>query len=248
MQLVENLPFQKILVVSILSLSSMALTNADTSNNDAIYYDAAGRVLIVDYDDGSVVSYEHVSIRYLLAIDTTPANPTKANSAPEVAIVGGSTIVSDTDGYTGEIVSLSATAKDTDGTIASTEWLIGNAVVASGLTPDILLPDGQTTVTFKAIDDDGDISSDEVTITVNAPPLEEGWPAPYGGITPDESLGLGLNNIGALSPQDGLIYTCLRMLVDGEQSAFEGIERYDIALGSISREEGADSCCQRWAV
>ncbi len=93
------------------------------------------------------------------------------NVAPVVAIIGGNRSIVDTDGLTGETVSLSATATDADGELASTSWLIGGAEVASGTSANLTLGDGSTTVTFRATDDDGDSTSTSVTITVVAPVL-----------------------------------------------------------------------------
>ncbi len=91
------------------------------------------------------------------------------NVAPVVAIIGGNRSIVDTDGLTGETVSLSATATDADGELASTSWLIGGAEVASGTSANLTLGDGSTTVTFRATDDDGDSTGTSVTITVSAP-------------------------------------------------------------------------------
>lgn len=100
--------------------------------------------------------------------------PPTVNIPPIVSIIGGNRVIEDSDGTAGETVSFSATATDNDGTIASSEWLINSAVVATGLTPNIPLTDGATIVTFRATDDDGAATSTNVTITVvppNQPPV-----------------------------------------------------------------------------
>lgn len=51
-------------------------------------------------------------------------------------------------------------------------------------------------------------------------------------------MGLAINNISALNPQDGLIYSCLNVLSNGLQSSVEGIARYDIAFEIVSVEAG----------
>jgi hypothetical protein len=118
-----------------------------------------------------------------------------------VAIEGGSRAIADTDGIAGESVSFTGTATDSDGTIATTEWLVGGSVVATGLTPNIALPNGSTVVTFKATDNDGVSSTKTATITVATPTytVTDEWPSPYNGVTPDSSLGLAFNNIGVFS-------------------------------------------------
>ena len=74
----------------------------------------------------------------------------------------------DTDSLAGESVLFTATASDSDGDIVSSEWLINNSVVATGLTPSIALSDGSSVVTFRATDDDGDATTTSVTIFVAA--------------------------------------------------------------------------------
>lgn len=97
------------------------------------------------------------------------------NNAPSVAISGGSYTVADSDSAVGETVNFSATASDNDGSIATTEWLINGAVVASGLNVAIALAGGTTQVSFRATDNDGATSSTSVSITVEAP--SSGLPA-----------------------------------------------------------------------
>jgi hypothetical protein len=46
-------------------------------------------------------------------------------SPPVVTISGGSRAIADTDGNAGESVSFTGTATDSDGTIATTQWLVG---------------------------------------------------------------------------------------------------------------------------
>ncbi|MEZ5492000.1 MAG: DUF1524 domain-containing protein [Gammaproteobacteria bacterium] len=91
------------------------------------------------------------------------------NQPPVVAIAGGDRTILDSDGASGEVVSFSATATDNDGSITSSEWLVNSAVVATGLTPSLPLPDGASAVTFKATDDEGAQGSHTVMITVEEP-------------------------------------------------------------------------------
>jgi hypothetical protein len=91
------------------------------------------------------------------------------NVVPVVAITGGSRTVADTNNTAGESVALTATATDSDGTIATTQWLVSGQVVATGTSATISLPDGATTVTFRATDNSGATTSTTATITVTAP-------------------------------------------------------------------------------
>jgi len=220
-------PASLVLVTLLACLSQLPTTYAATSYS----YDSAGRLVAVTYEDDSSDNYNFDTNGNLLALTSAP------NVIPNVAIVGGNRSISDTDGVAAELVNLSATATDSDGTVATTEWLVSDDVVATGLTLNIALPDGATEVTFRATDNYGGTSSTTATITVNAPPLQEGWPVPYSGITPDDSLGLEFNNISALNPQDGLIYSCIRILSNGVQSTVDGIDRYDIAFQIVSLAE-----------
>ena len=123
--------------------------------------DGARRVTFRATDDDG----ERTSISVIITV----AAPVVPNKAPEVSIIGGSRDVPDSDGSAGETVSFSATATDEDGEIESTSWLVGEEVVATGTSANLSLPNGATTVTFRATDDDGDSTSTRVTVKV-------GWP------------------------------------------------------------------------
>ena len=120
------------------------------------------------------------------------------NQPPVVSIIGGNQTIADTDAAAGESVNVSATATDNDGTVVLTEWLINNSVVATGLNPTLALPDGDTDVTFRATDDDGDSTTDTVTLTVQAPANQPPLVGIIGGnqtiadtdATPGESVSL----------------------------------------------------------
>jgi hypothetical protein len=161
------------------------------------------------------------------------------NVAPSVAILRGDRSLGDTNSVAGESVTFTATATDTDGNIALTQWLVGGSVVATGLSATISLPNGTTVVTFKATDNEGGISTASATITVREHyvPTEE-WPSPYNGVTPDSSLGLDYNNIGTYNTDDSLIYTCLRVFTDGLPGSVNGIGQFDIGLAVVSSEQG----------
>jgi YD repeat-containing protein len=217
---------------------AVCLVSVTTADAETYSYDGAGRLTGVVFDNDDTISYDYDANGNLLERVSVHENQQQPNEPPSVLILGGNRIVPNSDALAGELVSFTATATDDDGTVETTEWIVNGSVVATGLTADIALPDGQTVVIFRAVDDDGDPSTDSVTITVEAPPLEEGWPVPYSGITPDESLGLEFNNISAFNPEDGLIYSCLRVLLNGEQSDLDGIEAFDIAFEVVSLVEG----------
>jgi outer membrane autotransporter protein len=95
-----------------------------------------------------------------------------------IANAGADRTVADSDGEPGESVTLDGTASnDPDGTIASYEWsrfvdgetseLLGN-----GATLTVTLPDGANQITLVVTDNAGRVSTDQVTITVGAPPEE----------------------------------------------------------------------------
>jgi hypothetical protein len=175
------------------------------------------------------------------ASSTTTATITvNAPVAPTVTISGGNRTISDTDGAAGESVSFTGTATDSDGTIATTQWLVGGSVVATGLTPNIALPNGSTVVTFKATDNVGVSSTTTATITIYAPSytVTDEWPSPYNGVTPDSSLGLAFNNIGIYDAAGSTIYTCLRIFTDGLPGSASGISEFDIGLTIVSLDEG----------
>ena len=67
------------------------------------------------------------------------------------------------------VVSFSATAIDSDGNVTLSEWLVAGTVVATGTSANLNLDDGSTQVTFRAIDNDGEMASSTVAITVSPP-------------------------------------------------------------------------------
>jgi hypothetical protein len=154
------------------------------------------------------------------------------NVSPAVTISGGTRTIVDTDSAAGESVSFTATATDSDGTIATTQWLVDGVEVATGLSATLSLPNGLTVVTFKATDDDGTSSTTTATITVASPAYEptEEWPSPYNGVTPDSSYGLEFNNVGVLNSSDATIYVCLRIFTEGLPSAVNGVSQFDMGL------------------
>ena len=171
---------------------------------------------------------------------TATVTITITNIVPDVYISGGSRAIADTDGIAGESVSFTGTATDSDGTITTTQWLVGGSVVAMGLNATISLPNRSTVVTFKATDNEGASSTTTATITVATPTytVTDEWPSPYNGVTPDSSLGLAFNNIGIYDAAGSTIYTCLRIFTDGLPGSASGISEFDIGLTIVSLDEG----------
>jgi Ca2+-binding RTX toxin-like protein len=97
-----------------------------------------------------------------------------SNTAPVVAITGGNRTIADTNNTAGESVALTATATDSDGTIASSQWLVAGQLVATGTSATLALADGATSVTFRATDNSGATTSITVTITVTSPTVDSG--------------------------------------------------------------------------
>lgn len=91
-----------------------------------------------------------------------------ANAAP-VVNAGEDRTVPDTDGEPGELVSLTGTATDSDGTIASYQWFLGETLLGTGATIEAQLPDGTNQIDLIVTDNGGQTGSDTVTITVAAP-------------------------------------------------------------------------------
>ena len=156
------------------------------------------------------------------------------NNAPITVVKSRDTRVT-----AGETVSFTGTATDSDGTITTTQWLVGGSVVATGLNATISLPNRSTVVTFKATDNEGASSTTTATITVATPTytVTDEWPSPYNGVTPDSSSGLAFNNIGVFSASDSIIYTCLRVFTDGLPGSVGGISEFDIGLKVVSLPE-----------
>jgi uncharacterized protein YhjY with autotransporter beta-barrel domain len=88
--------------------------------------------------------------------------------APTVS-AGADQTVPDSDGAAGELVTLTATASDTDGTIESYQWLLGETSLGTTQTLQTRISDGVNTVTLRVIDSSGVSATDTVQITVTAP-------------------------------------------------------------------------------
>ena len=134
---------------------------------------ATGTSATISLPDGStVVTFRVTDNQGATAeesIIVTVLAPPVPNVSPTANVLGGSRSVQDTDNSSGESVSLSGTATDSDGNISSTEWLIRGSVVAKGTSATISLPDGPTVVTFRVTDNQGATAEESIIVTVLAP-------------------------------------------------------------------------------
>ena len=64
------------------------------------------------------------------------------------------------------------------------------------------------------------------------------WPSKYNGVSPDSKLGLPVNNISFLSEVDGLIYSCLKVMSEGQRFSSNNVYEYDIGFAIESAAEG----------
>lgn len=206
-----------------------------------IFTNLATAGLTAAADDMVAFSAKTVGLSELVLIDdvnVAALSASSANTAPLTAVAATTIMVSDTNGLAGELVNLSATATDSDGNLQSTQWIIGNQVVATGTVVALSLPDGLTSVTFRATDSEGLSSSITLAVTVSSPTTGIAWPGTFAGTTPDMTLNLGFNNIGVLNGADGQIYSCLRIYSGGTPSSLNGIAEYDIAFSIVDAAAG----------
>ncbi len=104
-------------------------------------------------------------IRSLMDYNILPSN---GNTAP-IADAGRDQVVIDTDGISGERITLDGSAsRDSDGSIVSYRWLLGSELIASGEQVELIVADGVYTFTLQVTDDAGGIASDTVTVSVSA--------------------------------------------------------------------------------
>jgi len=98
----------------------------------------------------------------------------KVNQPPTVN-AGSDVTVTDVDNSGSEIVALSGSASDLDGTISSLTWREGATVLGTGTNLSAPFGVGIHTVTLTAIDNNGASSVDSVVITVQAPSCPADW-------------------------------------------------------------------------
>ena len=160
------------------------------------------------------------------------------NAAPAVSIYDGNRTIDDTDGVAGEVVSVTATATDSDGELASYLWLIGDEVVASGTSARLPLSDGSTTVTFRATDDDGESTSTSVTITVEAPvETAEEFVTEYNGVAAPSFLSEEINTISVFDMNKLKLRSCIRLTLRGEPYSLNDYEQYDMNFNLLSLDD-----------
>ncbi len=144
-----------------------------TSNGAAVTTDAQGNApdtLTVNQDTTSPVTVTASTGEFSVAAPITIK--VILPNAPPVAVAGPDQTV-ECSSPNGTPVALdgshSTDADSTAGTnddIATFEWLVNGAVVATGATATVTLPAGATTVTLKVTDKAGASATDDVVITV----------------------------------------------------------------------------------
>jgi len=130
------------------------------------------------------------------ACEDSPTGP-PANLVP-TANAGPDQAVTDNDGGGTESVTLDGSASiDSDGTIVSWVWTENALEIGSGESPVVAFVVGVHTVTLTVTDDDGDINTDDVVITVTGNGL------PIANAGPDQAVGDGDNSGDAMVSLDG---------------------------------------------
>ena len=145
----------------------------------------------------------------------------------------------DADGSAGEVVSVSATAIDSDGNVTLSEWLVGGSVVATGTSANLNLDDGSTQVTFRAIDNDGEMASSTVSIIVSPPSTSNVAPAitvAWGSLNKSDTDGRSGEAVtfsATATDSDGSI-SVTQWLVDGSiQATGTSATLFHSAMGRI---------------
>ena len=216
--------------IAVLSGTSDNITSDNLTSADLSLSDGSNTVVFRAIDDKGASTSTVVTM--------TVVAPVIPNVAPVVAIIGGNRSIVDTDGLTGETVSLSATATDADGELASTSWLIGDAEVASGTSARLPLSDGTTTVTFRATDDDGGITSTNTTFTVEAPvETVEEFVTEYNGISAPSFLSEEINTVSVFDINKLKLRSCIRLTLGGEPYSLNGYEQYDMNFNLLSLDD-----------
>ncbi|MCP4406261.1 MAG: autotransporter domain-containing protein, partial [Gammaproteobacteria bacterium] len=178
--------------------------------------------LIVTDDDG------------LTDNDTVVITVNAGNTAP-TANAGPNQAVTDTDNNGSESVALNGNgSSDSDGEIASFQWLENGNEIASGAAPTVNLAVGRHTITLRVTDDDGLTDNDTVVITVNAGPT-----APAANAGPDQTVTdtdntgseqVTLNGSGS-SDADGQIAN-FQWLENGQEIALGATPTVTLAVGT----------------
>lgn len=129
-----------------------------------------------------LVKYYNMRGEYIGREDTfTVGDAPTPNRPPSATIVTTQNVYPDTDNLPGETVTLSATTSDPDGDMLVTEWMINGALISTSVTAEAALPDGVSTITFRATDPDG-LQAEaflDITVTEPPPPPEVDWEQRY---------------------------------------------------------------------
>ena len=162
------------------------------------------------------------------------------NVPPVVAITGGSRTIADTNSTAGESVALTATATDSDGTIASTQWLVSGQVVATGTSATLALADGATTVTFRATDNSGATTNKTATITVGSVEVKPAdYLGTYNGVAVDPRYGLEVNQVGLIIIDRSRLHSCVRIFENSQPAQVAGMNKIDVTFNILSLNTGA---------
>ena len=78
----------------------------------------------------------------LVITDTVTITVTAPPRQPPTANAGSDQTVPDRDGVAGELVTLTGSGTDPDGTIASYQWSLGGVVLGTGATLTTRIPNG----------------------------------------------------------------------------------------------------------
>ena len=162
------------------------------------------------------------------------------NVPPVVAITGRSRTVADTNSTQGETVTLRATVTDSDGTIATTQWLVNGQVVATGTSATISLADGATVVTFRATDNRGATTSTTATITVGSVEVKPAdYLGTYNGVAVDPRYNLEVNQVGLIIIDRSRLHSCVRIFENSKPAQVAGMNKIDVTFNILSLNTGA---------
>lgn len=122
--------------------------------------DGAHDLTLIVLDDSGEPNTEFATDTVNIIVNSL--NLPVANAGPDVT-------VADTDRNPGELVTLSGSGVDPDGSIVSLQWSVGQTVLGTGATLQTRLPDGASVITLTVTDNVGLTALDTVQITVGVP-------------------------------------------------------------------------------